>query len=495
MLKTIVIGAGLGGLAAACRLARLGCEVTVVERNDSIGGKVNRFITEGYSFDTGASLVTMKHVFEELFDFCESKIEDRLKFREIDPICRYNWSDGTVLDASSDLERTERQIAEISTGDAARFREYLDDSRRKFEIAERTFLAKSLNELPTLIRPRYAPDLARISAFRSLSSHNERYFESEKLRQLFDRFATYSGSSPYKIPATFSLIPHVEFGLGAWYVDGGIYKIPLAIESLAGDLGVEFRTGETVSEIVVEDGAVRAVRLESGEQLRSESVVANADAISVCRELISDEHLSGSSKRRVKKMEPSMSGFVLLLGVNRRFDSLAHHNIFFSDDYRAEFENIFEARRPADDPTIYVSASSRTDPSQAPSGCENLFVLVNAPYTDASTDWNSEKSGYRDLVLEKLESFGLTGLGPAIEVEKIITPEDFERKFRANRGSIYGASSNGLLSAFFRMPNRSRSIAGLYFVGGTTHPGGGMPLVLISARLTAELIENDFLGR
>ncbi len=486
--SVIVIGAGLGGLSAAIRLAKSGFSVRILEKNTSVGGKVNFVEEGGYKFDTGASLLTMRHVLEDLFEYAGRRLEDYLEIVRLNPICRYRWTDKTVFDASTDLQKTESEIEKISPPDVENFRRFLADARRKYEISERTFLAHSLNDLPQLLRPKYLKDLLAISSTKTLSAHNEKYFRSPKLRQLFNRFATYTGSSPYKTPATFALIPFVEFGLGAWYVRGGIYRIPLALQKLAHELNVKIETDCAVEQIVVENKRAVGVRLKTGEILRSDFVVTNADAIETYRNLIDAQNRKSFPDWRLDKIEPSCSGFVLLLGIRRKFDSLAHHNIFFSDDYRSEFDAIFKQKHPAQNPTVYVCAASRTDETQSPEGCENLFVLVNAPYTSERTDWQIEAKSYRDLIIKKLENFGLTDLEKSIEFEQIITPEDFEKKYNANRGSIYGVSSNGVFSAFLRPPNKSKDIKNLYFTGGATHPGGGIPLVLLSGKFAADLI-------
>ena len=485
--KIIVIGAGLGGLSAAIRLAVSGFDVIVLEKNETVGGKVNYVEADGYKFDTGASLLTMRHVFEDLFDFCGKLTEDYLDIVPLDPICRYFWSDGMQFDASSDLRKTENEIAKLEPRDVKNFLEYLADSRRKYEIAKKTFLAHSLNDLPKLLRPKYLKDLLAISSMKTLDAHNRSYFQSPKLQQLFNRFATYNGSSPYQTPATFALVPFVEFGLGAWYARGGIYQIPRALERLAKEFGVKIKTSCAVEKIVVENRKAAGVQLENGEILESDFVVANSDAIETYRNLIDKKFFNEKLDRR----EPSCSGFVLLLGARKKFPQLAHHNIFFSDDYQAEFDALFKDLRPAMSPTIYVCATSRTDETQSPETSENLFVLINAPYTSEQTDWRAEKRSYRDLIIKKLESFGLEDLEKSIEFERIITPEDFESKYRTNRGSIYGVSSNGIFSAFLRVPNRAKDIENLYFVGGATHPGGGMPLVLLSGKMAADLILRD----
>ena len=484
MKKVIIIGAGLGGLAAALRLAKSGFDVTITEKNETVGGKVNQVEADGYKFDTGASLLTMRHVFADLFDFCGRRVEDYLDIVPLDPICRYFWTDKTRFDASSNLEKTVSEIERIAPNDVVNFTKYLADARRKYEIAERTFLAHALNDLPRLLRPKYLKDLLAISSMKTLEKHNAGYFKSPKLQQLFNRFATYNGSSPFQTPATFALVPFVEFGLGAWYVRGGIYEIPKALERLASELNVEIKTNCAVEKIVTEDEKSVGVRLENGEFLKSDYVVANSDAIETHRNLLDEKYFNEKLDRR----EPSCSGFVLLLGVKKKYAQLAHHNIFFSDDYAAEFDALFNDLRPAPNPTIYVCATSATDATQSPDGCENLFVLVNAPYTSSRTDWNIEAGNYRDLIIEKLENFGLEDLNESIEYEKIITPEDFEAQYRTNRGSIYGVSSNGIFSAFLRVPNRSKQIKNLFFVGGATHPGGGMPLVLLSGKMACELI-------
>jgi len=479
--EIIIIGAGLGGLSAACRLARAGFSVTVLEKNETIGGKINIVEGEGYKFDTGASLLTMRHVLEELFEFCGKRVEDYLEILPLEPICRYFWSDKTQFDASQNIERTEREIAKLSPEDVESFRKYLADAKQKYEISERTFLAKSLNDLQQLLTPKNLPDLLKISTLKTLDKHNAQYFKSEKLRQLFNRFATYNGSSPYKTPATFALIPYVEFGLGAWYVRGGMYEIPRALERLAIELGVKIYTESEVQKIVVENGKAVGVKV-GGEVFAADIIVSNADAIETYRELLPVEN------KRIESREPSCSGFVLLLGTRKKFNQLAHHNIFFSDDYKAEFDAIFKEKIPAPHPTIYICATSRTDETQSPANHENLFVLINAPYTSAKVDWEKEKRNYRNLIIEKLEKFGLEGLNDSIDFEQIITPSDFETKYRANKGSIYGISSNGIFSAFLRVPNKAKDVENLYFAGGATHPGGGIPLVLLSGKMTAEMI-------
>ncbi len=487
MKEIIIIGAGLGGLSAACRLAKAGFSVTILEKNETIGGKVNFVEADGYRFDTGASLLTMRHVLRDLFEFVGCELEDYLTIVPLEPICRYFWTDGTIFDASTNLKKTENEISKIEPQDVENFHKFLTDAKQKYEIAEKTFLSHSLNDLPKLLRPKYLKDLVAISSLKTLDKHNKSYFQSPKLRQLFNRFATYNGSSPYQTPATFALIPYIEFGLGAWYVKGGMYEIPKALEKLATELGVTIYTESEVEKIEIENGKAVGVCV-GGESFACDFVIANSDAIETYRNLIDKEARKSFSDKKLEKLEPSCSGFVLLLGTKKQFPNLAHHNIFFSDNYKAEFDAIFKMKRPLMNPTIYVCAVSKTDKTQAPENHENLFILVNAPYTSDKTDWQTEAKSYRDLIIKKLENFGLEGLENSIEFEQIITPADFEKKYAANRGSIYGVSSNGIFSAFLRPPNKAKDIENLYFVGGATHPGGGIPLVLLSGKMASELI-------
>ncbi len=491
MREVVVIGAGLGGLSAAIRLAAKGFAVTVLEKNASVGGKVNFVESNGFTFDTGASLLTMPHVLRDLFEAANRRLEDYLELVPLDPICRYVWSDGATFDASTDLAKTRNEIEKIEPRDVAGFEKFIADSEQKYRIAEKTFLAHALNDLPKLLRPRYARDLLTISSLQNLDSHNQKYFRSAKLQQLFNRFATYNGSSPYQVPATFALIPFVEFGLGAWYVKGGIYQIPMALAGLAKELKVKIKTDSPVEKILIENKKAVGVELKNGEILKSDFVVANSDAIETYRNLLAETERASFPDKKLDKIEPSCSGFVLLLGVRKRFPQLAHHNIFFSDDYKLEFDQIFKQLRPATNPTVYVCATSQTDRTQAPENSENLFVLINAPSTSDKTDWTREAKNYRDLIIKKLESFGLKDLENSIEFEQTITPADFETKYLANRGSIYGVSSNGIFSAFMRPPNKPRDVANLFFAGGVTHPGGGMPLVLLSGKMAADLIERQ----
>ncbi len=490
----VIVGAGLGGLAAALRLRAHGFDVTLLEKNDRVGGKLNLIDRDGYRFDTGPSLMTLPDVLADLFACVGERMEERLSFTPLEPLCRYDWPDGTHLDASSNLPLMVRELERVAPQDIAGFFRFLSYGADLYTATADAFLFNDFRDFGKLrksITPHLLRQLPRMATTKTVADRVNEFFKSPHLRQLFNRFATYNGSSPYRAQATFCLISYVEFAIGGWYPKGGMYKIAESLDALAREKGVNLQTGVEVTEIVISDGKTRGVRLATGETIAADAVVANSDSLYTYSSLIGREHRKRFTDKKIGKIEPSCSGFIVLLGTRKKFDRLAHHNIFFSADYPKEFTDLFDRLRPADDPTIYVCSTSRTDPNTAPPGCENLFVMVNAPATTPDFDWDDISSDYRNLIVNKLEHFGLDGLNDSVEVEEIITPKGFTGWFNAWRGAIYGLSSNSLTSAFLRPPIRSRDAKGLYFAGGSTHPGGGIPLVLLSGKIAAELVASD----
>lgn len=492
-LSAIVVGAGLGGLATAVRLAGAGYRVTLVEKNERAGGKLNLLEAAGFRFDTGPSLVTLPGVIVDTFKAAGRRMEDYMRLTPLDPICRYRFADGSHMDMSPNLPELVKQIDRISPDDVTGLFKFLAYARTLFRRAGPIFLLRERPALRDLLSRR-GVDAARIDAHLSLDTAVRRYFKDKRLVQLFDRYATYNGSSPYRAPATLAMIPYIEIGGGGWYIQGGLYKLAESLLAIATELGVTFRPGCEVTEILFEGepGHARAtgVRLANGEELRSENVIVNADPMYAYPKLVPKPLQDRRLARRMEHLEPSCSGFVLLLGVKGDYPHLSHHNIFFSSDYKAEFDAIFKHGTPAPDPTIYVACTSKSDPTQAPPGHLNLFVLVNAPSlsSEDNRSWDMWKGSYRNLIIKKLEAEGLEGLSERLVFESAITPQDFRERYNAWRGSIYGLSSNSRTTAFLRPPNRAPGVNGLYFVGGSVHPGGGIPLVLLSARLVSKLV-------
>jgi phytoene desaturase len=489
MKRVAVIGAGLGGLAASIRLARAGYRVTVLEKNGRVGGKMHVFEAGGYRFDTGPTLLTMPFVLDELFAAAGRNREDDLELVPCQPLCRYSWPDGTTLDATTDPEAMEREVRRISPGDAGQFARFMARGERIYRAGAGPFLFTpfmSLRLTGLLAQARKAGAILKIDAMRTMDRAVSASFRDERLRQLFNRFATYNGSSPYLSPATLQIIPYVEFAFGGWYVRGGMYRVAEVLARIAGDLGVEIRTGLPVTRIVTSGGRATGVLDALGELHGADAVLCNADAL-YARESL----LAGAGKTGPLRAEPSMAGFVMLLGVRKLFPQLAQHTILFSADYRQEFEAIIRRRVPPEDPTVYLSVSSLQDRHHAPQGGSNLFVLVNAPALHGAFDWEQRAKPYRDLVLARMRRQGIEIGEEEIEVERVITPKEFAGMYNAHRGSIYGTSSNGRMAAFVRPPNRSREVRNLYFAGGSAHPGGGIPLVLLSGKLASDLLRED----
>jgi phytoene desaturase len=414
-----------------------------------------------------------------------------IELEPIDPLCRYFWDDGSVLEASSDVQRMMSSFESILPGEGQGFLRFLKHGQRLYRAAVETFLFHPFGSL----RPAELAGLAwmiprvfQIDALRTYERSIATFFRDRRIRQFFLRFATYNGSSPYRTPATMAVIPYIELTFGGWYIKGGMYRLAAAMEELARQKAVAIRTRADVRRILVHNGKACGVELHSGEAVDADAVLTNADAEYTDRVLL-------ERPQDARRCQPSLSGFLLLLGVRKRFPMAGHHTILFSADYRAEFDALVGSGTLPDDPTIYICNSSSSDASQAPPGCSNLYVLINAPslasHGGRSLDWDSLAVRCREVIMNKLHRFGFAVSEREIEVERHITPHDFEKRFNAVHGALYGQGSNTRRAAFFRPPNRSRSYKGLYYAGGSVHPGGGIPLVLLSGKHAADLIRKD----
>jgi len=486
--KVIVIGAGLGGLAASALLAGKGYRVTVLEKNKEPGGKMNRVSEKGYRFDTGPSLLTMPDIIDSLFEACGKKREDYLTFLPVSPLCRYFFADKTVFDNYSDPKKNAGELLKIAPDELDNYHSFLSYASDLYDKTSGAFLNNPLYDTSDLKQLNF-PDFFGIDAFSTVASRVDSVFGSPYLRQFFKRFTTYNGSSPFQAPAKLNVIPHVEINMGGYYVKGGLYSIAKALEKLARELHVEFQFEKEVREISCTANRAEAVILSDGSELKADIIVSNSDASETLLKLLPKEAVPRRKRVKQKKLEPSCSGFVLLLGISKKYESLAHHNIFFSSDYRREFNSIFNEKKLPGDPTIYIANTSHSDPDHAPEGHSNLFILVNAPYLTEDQNWEAQSRKYPEIIISKLENSGLDGLRNSVEFSKIITPEDFYKRYRSNRGSIYGTSSNSKFSAFSRPKNKTSFIDGLYLTGGSTHPGGGIPLVLLSAFHAVTLVQ------
>ncbi|MFO8064275.1 MAG: phytoene desaturase family protein [Spirochaetota bacterium] len=488
--RVAVVGAGLGGLSAAISLAAAGREVDVYERGAGPGGKAGTQSLAGYRFDTGPSLLTMPWVFERLFAQAGATFSERVDLRPLSTVCRYFWSDGPRFDAPGSPEGFIARAAETFGEPEANLQRFFDRARRIYEITGHLFLEKSLHEWKTMFSKGFFRSLVqvgRIDSKRSLHAANAATFDDPRLVQLFDRYATYNGSSPFLTPATMAIIADVEYRGGAYALGGGIYSLPRALEELAREIGVRFSYETPVERILTNPATRRVAGIEAaGEKLDYEVVVSNVDVSVTYPELLGDE--KARAYRRYRALEPSSSGFVFYWGMSRTFREIDLHNIFFSDDYREEFAEIFSRREIPRDPTVYVNVTSKVTEGDAPEGGENWFVLLNVP-PDRGQDWNALGDRLREAVLRRLSRRLGTNVEEAVAVEDRMSPHDIQQRTASPGGSLYGIASNSSFAAFRRHPNRSRRYPGLYFCGGSAHPGGGMPLAVLSGRIVGHLLD------
>lgn len=503
MKKAAVVGAGLGGLSAAVRLALAGFSVDVFEQAAGPGGKAAERRLGPFRFDTGPSLVTMAPVWDDLFAAAGKRREDFLRLTRLDPVAEYFWPDAR-LTAPGSPEALAQAFADRGWAPAEATQAWFARARALWDLAGPLFLTRSLHDARTWTSTATWATLfraGRLDSGRSLRDAIDSCFEDPRIRQFFGRYATYNGSDPHRIPATFAMIPWVEFGLGAWAADDGIHAIPRAMHRLAADLGVRFHFSSPAVAIVHQRNRITGLRLSgSRTDLPFDLVVSNADVGPTYRLLeAGDQRLPGAAARwrdQYRRGEPSTSGVVFLWGMDTVHPELGLHNVFFSPDHDAEFRSLFGGAIPGD-PTAYVNITSRTTPADAPPGQENWFVLVNAPH-DRGPDrivTGATLERLRTATLARIKA----NLGRSVEdhivQEAVVTPADLEAATGSPGGSLYGLASHRALAAFDRHPNRAPGFRGLYLCGGSAHPGGGMPLAVLSGQIAADLAARDFSGR
>lgn len=480
-----ILGGGIGGLAAAISLASAGHRVVLFEQNERIGGKMGEHRAAGFRWDSGPSVITMRNVFEALFEAAGQRLEEYLSLKPIDPLTRYFFWDGAQVDICRDLSQTLEQIAALEERDVEGYLAFLAEAARVYRIVSRVFL---FGPPPTFASLRMVSpgDVLSVDLVGTLQKRIERAVSHPHVRQLLGRFATYVGASPYLAPAVLASIAHVELAQGIWYPQGGVYELGRAYERLATQLGVEIHYQAQIKRLRIQDDRLAGLELENGESLTAGIAISNIDVTTTYA--LMDAPIAQKQFHTLSRQATSCSGFVLLLGIEGSHPALAHHNVFFSKDYRREFEQIFRQGRLPDDPTIYVAITSKSDSDHAPAGCENWFVLANAPpLTQVPGEQQEEEAlAYAEHLLQRLAERGFD-LRSKIRYQKVITPRDLQRLTGAWRGALYGISFNNRFTPFLRHGNRS-PVRGLYFAGGSVHPGGGLPLATLSGIQAARLV-------
>jgi phytoene desaturase len=486
--KAIVIGSGVAGLATAIRLSIQGFAVTVYEKNNYPGGKLSAFEKDGFHFDTGPSLFTQPQNVEELFELAAEPITNYFNYQPVPVACKYFYANGKVVEAFSNAGQLAKEMEEKLGESPAAVTGYLQRSKKLYESTGSIFLNHSLHKKTTWLNKRIFKALAATKysyLFKSLHKYNRSQFNSAEAVQLFNRYATYNGSDPYKAPAMLSLIPHIEYNEGIFYPAGGMISITDALYKLALAKGVEFYFNTAVQKIIYHEGSTRGI-VANNKNIAADIVVSNIDVYFTYKQLLKDD----DKAKKILQQQRSSSALVFYWGIKKEFDQLGLHNIFFSDNYQAEFDGLFRKKMLYTDPTIYVNITSSIEKSHAPAGKSNWFVMVNAP-ANTGQDWEAIKQEARTNIIQKLSAILQEDVGPLIATEEILDPARIEENTSSYQGSLYGTSSNSRLAAFLRHPNFTKKIKGLYFCGGTVHPGGGIPLCLKSAKIVCDLIKKE----
>ncbi len=496
--KTAVIGGGLGGLAAACTLAARGHAVTLFERNEWAGGKAAVLEKDGFRFDMGPTILTIPSVLRRIYSEAGKKLEEHMDLVELDPQWRCFFSDGNKLDLTKAVDAMGQQLNEF-TGNpnaADEYNRFLDWSQDLHGISDRFFFWKPVGGIMDVFRSSgvldrgLLQDLLKMRMGQTVASSIRSFIGDARAAQMIDHFTQYVGSSPDASPAILCGIAHMQTSEGVWYPMGGTRAVPVALEKLAKELGVEFRLGTKVEKIAHDGKRVTGVVTADGKTTPFQRVVSNCDSVRTFRELIGGNLSIDFDKAR--PYEPACSGVVLYLGLNKRYEELLHHNFVFSRDPDEEFHAIYEEGEPAPDPTCYVCAPAVTEPAVAPPGGEALYILVHTPYLRPNQDWTKMLPSYRQVILDKLKSTaGLSDIEDRIVSESHLTPRDIHNRYHVLNGAIYGLASHGTFRGAFKPNNRRKELQGLYLCGGAAHPGPGMPMVLMSGWIAADALDKD----
>lgn len=497
-----VIGAGLAGLASACTLAARGYQVLLFDKNPWLGGKAAGLHQQGFRFDMGPTILTMPKVLRRIFDEAGRNMDDYLDLVRLDPQWRCFFDDGAILDLHENVPTMVEHIGELTKDDKSGhgYERFMAMSQQLHDVSERFFFWKSVESIRDTFDARTTfnlstlRDVLSLRMGRTVAGTIRSHVPDARVAQMLDHFTQYVGSSPYNSPAVLCSIAHMQTDEGVWYPIGGTRAVPLALQRLANELGVQIFPETDIRRINLDKGRVRSITTTDNDIIEIGAVVSNMDAVRTYHELIGGEIAAMAVNRN--KVEPACSGVVLYLGLNKAYDHLAHHDFVFSRDPEEEFEAIYQRGEPAADPTAYLCSPVHTEPGVAPmfdgERGEALYVLVHTPWMRPHHNWSRMLPDYREVILDKLErTAGLTDIRKRIVYESALTPQDIHDRYRVLNGAIYGLASHGRFFGAFKPGNRSPYVKGLYLAGGAAHPGPGMPMVLMSGWIAADTLDQD----
>ena len=487
--RAVVIGSGFGGLAVANRLQSMGYRVTVLEKREQVGGRAYQLVENGYTFDMGPSLITAPQLIREVFALAGRSLDDYVDLIPLDPFYRIYFHDGTHIDYSGDAAHMKAQMRRFDARDADRYDAFMEAIRPVYDAVIADGLgARPFDTVRSMVE--FVPRAVRLKAYLPVATYARRYFRDFRHRFLFSFHPLFLGGNPFRAPSVYIMIPYLEKEQGVWFARGGIYALVRAFARLFEEQGGVVHTGAEVTGIAVEHG--RAVGVHTADAFfPADLVVSNADVAHTYRDLVAPEHRRRWTDRRLDGLSYSMSCFLIYLGVRRRYPGLEHHTLILSHRYEALIRDIFDRKVLPDDFSMYLHAPTKTDPGMAPEGCESLYVLAPVANLKSGTDWETEAAAFGDRILTFLEAWGLDGLRANLDVMRTFTPLDFERELNARHGNAFSIEPKLSQTAYFRPHNRSEDVEGLYFVGAGTHPGAGVPGVLLSAAATEYSIRRD----
>jgi phytoene desaturase len=486
-MRIIVIGSGFGGLAAAIRLQAQGHQVTILEQRDQPGGRAYVYKQDGFTFDGGPTIITAPWLIDDLFTLCGKKTADYVQIVPIDPFYRVRFQDGTIFTYNADREALLRQIRALNPADEAGYMRFIDASAAVFDSGM-ALIDKPFGKLGAMLK--VLPDLIKLRADRSVAGLANKYLKDDRLRQVFSFHPLLVGGNPFQTTSIYALIHHLEQKWGVWFAMGGTGKLVEAFAKLFTDIGGEIRLSTRVEEIEVEESTGRAsgVRLAGGKRLAADAVVSNGDVAFTYKKLVAPKWRKKYTDRKVDSLDYSMSLFVIYFGTNRKYDDIAHHEIIMGPRYKGLLNDIFNTKKLSKDFSLYLHRPTATDPSLAPPGCDSWYVLSPVPHLGGDTDWTTASQGYRDAIIQYLEERYMPELSKHIVTEMRIDPIHFRDTLSSHLGSAFSVQPTLFQSAWFRPHNKSEDIPNLYFAGAGTHPGAGLPGVISSGKIVAELI-------